>query len=225
MHPSSIGEDTGSRVYPTSAMRCSNSGVPELRPLKPANAGSIPRGCANLFAVRHAGPAGRLLGRPVHVAQSDERHPATVKDAGSSPAVNANIARAAGSSPGVANGADTACREAWPFLPALEAGDRWFESTHADQLKPLRSVEGRRALNAATEVRFLEGLPMKKLPWARWERCGPQNRHEPVRFRQGSPALVAQLDEQPVSTRQDVRSNRAESAISLPWSIGWASVS
>lgn len=26
----------------------------------------------------------------------------------------------------------TACREAWPFLPDLESGDRWFESSHAD---------------------------------------------------------------------------------------------
>jgi hypothetical protein len=25
-----------------------------------------------------------------------------------------------------------ACRGAWPSLPALEAGDRWFKSTHAD---------------------------------------------------------------------------------------------
>ena len=29
--------------------------------------------------------------------------------------------------------ARTACRGAWPSLPALEAGDRWFKSTHADQ--------------------------------------------------------------------------------------------
>ena len=27
----------------------------------------------------------------------------------------------------------TGCRGAWPSLPALEAGDRWFESTHPDQ--------------------------------------------------------------------------------------------
>ena len=27
----------------------------------------------------------------------------------------------------------TACRGAWSSLPALEAGDRWFKSTHADQ--------------------------------------------------------------------------------------------
>ena len=29
----------------------------------------------------------------------------------------------------------SACRGAWPSLPALEAGDRWFKSTHADQLR------------------------------------------------------------------------------------------
>ena len=27
----------------------------------------------------------------------------------------------------------SACRGAWSSLPALEAGDRWFKSTHADQ--------------------------------------------------------------------------------------------
>ena len=37
-----------------------------------------------------------------------------------------------GSSPPVrAN--SSGCRGAWPSLPALEAGDRWFESTHPDQ--------------------------------------------------------------------------------------------
>ena len=47
----------------------------------------------------------------------------------------------AGSSP-VASSIHSACREAWPFLPALEAGDRWFESTHADQIprKKIRLV-------------------------------------------------------------------------------------
>ena len=32
----------------------------------------------------------------------------------------------------------SACRGAWPSLPALEAGDRWFKSTHADQCARVR---------------------------------------------------------------------------------------
>jgi Lecithin retinol acyltransferase len=42
-----------------------------------------------------------------------------------------NWARGGSSPPVRAN--SSGCRGAWPSLPTLEAGDRWFESTHPDQ--------------------------------------------------------------------------------------------
>jgi hypothetical protein len=36
------------------------------------------------------------------------------------------------------------CRGAWPSPPALEAGDRWFESTRSDQFEIRRNRGGRR---------------------------------------------------------------------------------
>jgi hypothetical protein len=46
----------------------------------------------------------------------------------------------------------TACRGAWPSLPALEAGDRWFKSTHADQLHLVRPADERGRLLSGASV-------------------------------------------------------------------------
>lgn len=78
-----------------------------------------------------------------HAARLDE-HSATNREAvGSSPTVRAISEKCYGStaaskSAGVGStptsGANqSARREVWPFLPDLESGDRWFESTRADQ--------------------------------------------------------------------------------------------
>ena len=45
------------------------------------------------------------------------------------------------------------CRGAWPSPPALEAGDRWFESTRPDQFEIRRDRGGRAHVPARTLVR------------------------------------------------------------------------
>jgi hypothetical protein len=61
-----------------------------------------------------------------------------------------------GSSPPVrAN--SSGCRGAWPSLPALEAGDRWFESTRPDQFDAVSSV-GRAPLSESGCARFKSAI-------------------------------------------------------------------
>src|SRR5262249_45561193 len=67
----------------------------------------------------------------------DERRATDAEDAGSTPVVGSTIARGLG--PRGGGGARTpeqrsGRRGAWPSLPALEAGDRWFKSTRPDHL-------------------------------------------------------------------------------------------
>lgn len=79
-----------------------------------------------------------------------------------------------------------ACRGVRPSLPALEAGDRWFKSTHADQSSRAGRAVRRRILNPFRQVRFLCAPPIS--PVAKQERGGLQNRHEPGQHRPGLPS-------------------------------------
>lgn len=83
----------------------------------------------------------------------------------------------------------SACRGAWPSLPALEAGDRWFESNHADQCHcPLAHLAERRALNAEVPG-SKPGGAANHVAVAKWERCELQPHHEPVRSWPATPML------------------------------------
>ena len=114
-----------------------------------------------------------------------------------------------GSSPPV-RASSSACRGAWPSLPALEAGDRWFESTHPDQFNAsLAQLVERRSLKADAAVQVGDGLPIDQMP----EWLGSALQKRPRRFNSGS-GLQA-----PVARAERHRSSKSAHAGSNPvWS-------
>ena len=77
------------------------------------------------------------------------------------------------------------CRGVCPSPPALEAGDRWLESTRPDQqrLGPAERTPGSEPGDSGS----IPGGAAKRRAVAKQERSGPQNRDEPGQHRPARP--------------------------------------